>query len=335
MRKNKIFIGVLITFIILSCLSAVSAQDLSDDLSIQESSSADLSNQDLSISESAVNNNDNYQSELVEDIDNNQDYQENLQESDYAEEILKSSESNSSKSILGGDCSEQEVLGEADSCQEVLGESNSGQESLGDGMDDQNPIIIVDIDPDPSIIQVIVYTGDSYYVEGNTFADIQNAISRANHGDAIILNPGTTYIGDGSSIIVNKDLTFAVHGANAVLDARNLSRIMDVARDCQVSISNVDFINGNATGDKHSGGAIVWDGPNGILKNCNFYNNHAESHAGAILWGQNDATIENCNFINNSAPKCGNLVIFGYRDTVKNCNFYNNSCRSGGAIYIF
>ena len=335
MRKNKIFIGVLITFIILSCLSAVSAQDLSDDLSIQESSSADLSNQDLSISESAVNNNDNYQSELVEDIDNNQDYQENLQESDYAEEILKSSESNSSKSILGGDCSEQEVLGEADSCQEVLGESNSGQESLGDGMDDQNPIIIVDIDPDPSIIQVIVYTGDSYYVEGNTFADIQNAISRANHGDAIILNPGTTYIGDGSSIIVNKDLTFAVHGANAVLDARNLSRIMDVARDCQVSISNVDFINGNATGDKHSGGAIVWGGPNGILKNCNFYNNHAESHAGAILWGQNDATIENCNFINNSAPKCGNLVIFGYRDTVKNCNFYNNSCRSGGAIYIF
>ena len=73
MRKNKIFIGVLITFIILSCLSAVSAQDLSDDLSIQESSSADLSNQDLSISESTVNNDDNYQSELVEDIDNNQD----------------------------------------------------------------------------------------------------------------------------------------------------------------------------------------------------------------------------------------------------------------------
>ena len=268
------------------CLSAVSAQDLSDQ------------NSEYAADE-------NYQLEIEDDSNNfTQAYQEN----------------GADEAVLESGSNPDQILNQSDSASEVLG--------------DDGPIFNVEIEdnPGPSFSIIIVDLGETHNVEGDTFADIRNAIQHSANGDKIVLTGGKTYLGDGNPIIVNRHLTITSNGGNAILDGQNLSQILQVGRGCQVTVENMDFINGMSS---ESGGAVLWAGPNGKLRNCNFISNHAAVHGGAILWGHNDGTIENCNFINNSAGGCGGVMIWGYRNKIRNCNFTGNCAnRQGGAAYL-
>ena len=84
--------------------------------------------------------------------------------------------------------------------------------------------------------------GENRSVEGNTFEDIQTAIANSNPGDTIILNG--LYTGSGTQINVDKyNLTF-IGENNATLDAKGLSRIINIDYYGKyITLKNISFIN--------------------------------------------------------------------------------------------
>lgn len=80
---------------------------------------------------------------------------------------------------------------------------------------------------------------------------------------------------------------------------------------------------------------ICWQGNNGTIKDCNFYNNCAVN-GGAMSWTGNDGLIENCKFINNTARGAGGaLYLGGVNNIVSQCVFVNSSSQlTGEAIYV-
>ena len=166
-------------------------------------------------------------------------------------------------------------------------------------------------------------------VGGDTFADIQTAISDASSGDTIELDG--LYKGSGTAITIDKD-NLTIIGNGATLDAQGDSRILNIT-GTGIILKNIKFINGNVT---DNGGAIYWYGDNGTVDGCSFENNTAKLRAGAIYWYGVNGTIESSNFINNTATEMGGAVYWcGINGTVNDSNFSNNSAvkKGGGAIH--
>ena len=299
-KENRILIIVLIILSILSCLSVASAEVI-DDASIDETSIASVD--DIG--------------QQSEDVD-----------------VLDIGEDNSLSVVDGGSQEEEidDLSADRDKSENNLEQDYGGSNILGDG-DDFVPEVIIYVTPEPVIIQV--FTGDTYYPEGNTFQDIQDAINRAQHGDIINLG-GRTYIGNGTPISVNKQLYFwgAKDNIRATLDAQNQSRIFTVAKNLGfLSISGINFINGYCAGEDIAGAAINSGSSNIKITYCGFINNHAERYGGAIIFGGNDIEIDNCYFENNSAYLGGAIVTCGYRNKISNSVFENNAANEAGAIY--
>lgn len=157
------------------------------------------------------------------------------------------------------------------------------------------------------------------YVEGNTFEDIQNAINSASENDTLVLNG--TYFGNGSQIIVNKSLTITSDNGNCIIDANELSRCFYIAADNvvlkDISITrgfknNVEFINiydlsRNIYESVGGAAGIYWAGNNGVLINCNVYDNCV------------------------SCTACDGYAVYwkGYNGSIINSSFYSNSCHDG------
>ena len=83
------------------------------------------------------------------------------------------------------------------------------------------------------------------------------------------------------------------------------------------------------------GGAILWNGDNGILKNSNFTGSISEESGGAIYWAGQDGLIDGCNFTDNKAGSNGGAIDFleGDNKKITNTYFYKNTADySGGAI---
>lgn len=80
---------------------------------------------------------------------------------------------------------------------------------------------------------------------------------------------------------------------------------------------------------------VCWQGDNGVMKDCTFYNNCAVN-GGAMAWTGNNGAIEGCKFINNTASGAGGaLYIGGVNNTVSYCIFINSSSQlSGEAVYV-
>lgn len=163
----------------------------------------------------------------------------------------------------------------------------------------------------------------SHTVNGNTFADIQNAVNNAKSGDTINLHG--TYIGTGTHIKIDKPLT--IEGNGATLDAKGLSKIFEIT-GTNVKVNNIQFTNGKSS----CAGAIDWwhgdygenRDANGLLTNCKFTNCQAEYRGGAVYVCDNSVTIYGCEFSNNEAYAGGAVFISGNNCIIDSCNFHGN-----------
>ena len=98
-------------------------------------------------------------------------------------------------------------------------------------------------------------------VQGNTFNDIQTAVSESSDGDTLELNG--TYTGSASAISISKSIT--IEGNGATLDAGKKSSILKV-KSKSLTVKNVKFTNsiGEAIGAEDSEILII---------NCTFIKN--------------------------------------------------------------
>ena len=136
-------------------------------------------------------------------------------------------------------------------------------------------------------------------------------------------------------------------GANGILENCNFtnnsgSGIEDDPFDKEETIVNDDgsiihMIRIRPMGAKiNEGGAIVWNGTNGLVSNCIFTHNIVgyPNSGGAICWRGNDGRILNSKFYENSAW-CGAAVCWiGDNGKVLSCVMINNSFMDGGMYWF-
>ena len=168
-----------------------------------------------------------------------------------------------------------------------------------------------------------------------TFSNIIELIDNSNNGDIIYLRG--YYIGNGNPIKIKKEITI-IGDDNTILDAKGKSLIFHISAP-NVNISNLKLINGSNSW----GGAIRWQGDNGLLSSCILENNNSNNagYGGAVHWWASNGKIIQCTFKNNKANNYGGAIyINGKGLKVLESNFENNSVinsysrwQGGGAIY--
>ena len=203
------------------------------------------------------------------------------------------------------------------------------------------------------------------------FDDLSEEINSIPEGGVLVLDRDYEFInGSIKGIVISKSIT--IDGAGHTLDGKKLSRIFNVTAD-NVTIKNVNFINGNSLGSYgiiYGGGAIYWNGTNGYVENCSFMNNCIYSfeydpygeeevvvcddgtiqvitinvrpdgattgHGGAIAWIGDNGKVANSTFIHNSvgyANDGGAIFWAGANGKVINSEFYDNDAFRGTAVY--
>ncbi len=175
--------------------------------------------------------------------------------------------------------------------------------------------------------------GSSFNVNGAGFDDIARTVENASEGDTIFLD-GKTYAGNGSAIMINKNITLVGgsslgDGKYAILDARFLSNV--ITSTAPVTIKGIVFINGTSS----NGGAVQLCGDSTAVDNCTFINNHANNYGGAVMLNGFNSSISDCRFTNNSAEYGGAVYINKDSCQVLNSMFINNYADNGGALAAF
>ncbi len=169
------------------------------------------------------------------------------------------------------------------------------------------------------------------------FEDIKNTVESANDGDKIYLN-GTFEF--ESEININKSITIEGTGEGASFHQQDMHasnyRFFKISSDAsKVVFKNIKFIQATNT----NGGAILWQGNNGTIIDCEFSKNIApNSRGGAVLLEGDNCNITNCIFTNNRAGQGAAIYICGKDNSITNCKFENNyvtdlTSASGGAIF--
>ena len=111
--------------------------------------------------------------------------------------------------------------------------------------------------------------------------------------------------------------SFTINGNGYTLNALDYSRIFNITAD-DVVLNDINFVNGNSAGkygtvsyDKeiNKGGAIFWDGKNGVINNSAVRYGNAE-YGGGIYFNStaSDCMIEGCSFEDNEAIKNGGAI---------------------------
>ncbi|MBR5504010.1 MAG: Ig-like domain repeat protein [Methanobrevibacter sp.] len=171
--------------------------------------------------------------------------------------------------------------------------------------------------------------------EGETtpgsFSDLYNLINVEYSGnDTITLD--RDYKGRDGNIVIDRELT--IDGQGHTLNGSNRTRFFYIVGN-NVTLKNINFINGN----ERDGGAILWNGDNGTVSNCNFNNNYAEVTGGAIIWNGKNGNVIESNFTENYARSGGAILWSAYGNGIdgsvsNNSNFQRNyALLDGGAIY--
>lgn len=181
--------------------------------------------------------------------------------------------------------------------------------------------------------------------EIGSFKDLKDDITRTPTGGELKLerdyeyNPttDTESVGIYTSVLINKQVT--IDGQGHSLDGKNSKTIFAISSTSHITLKNIIFKNGYATGN---GGAITAGGAHNLkLINCTFINCIAPTHGGAVFMSQcNDVTITSCNFLNNGANVTiatrGGAIYWVHSKggTLNDCNFTANNAHYGGAVYI-
>jgi predicted outer membrane repeat protein len=168
----------------------------------------------------------------------------------------------------------------------------------------------------------IYTTGESSF---SSLADeIENASTVLDLSQNYVFNNATDYeLNEG--IVINKS-DFTINGNDYTIDGNNLARIFNIIGGDNITISNLNFVNGKGK----SGGAI-YTVPSITFINVTFAENSAMM-AGAVSSTQK-AVFNNVTFINNTAMFGGAIYSEeGYLEII-NCQFNNNTATWGGSIY--
>ena len=202
-------------------------------------------------------------------------------------------------------------------------------------IDCSNENLILDEKDDSTFIDSTEKTKLS---DSNTysFTKLNEAI---NSGNTVINLTDNYKYSDGDEaflygIVINNSIT--INGNGITIDGSNTARIFNITAD-NVIINNIIFTNGKACvgnpDEDACGGAILWNGANGILNNSTFNNNTAED-GGAVDWYGYNGTISNSTFNNNTSNNEGGAIKWqGTSGAVNNSTFNNNTAVNGGAIH--
>ena len=171
---------------------------------------------------------------------------------------------------------------------------------------------------------------DNHAIQGDnvwwywTVNDFLNKYNQINDDDYVLIKNG---VGTPSRTIVlnKKGVTISSEG-NVIFDAKGGNLHFEVTGD-NVLIEKITFRNFNFT---TNGGAILWNGNNGTLKNCNFINNTARAGAG-VCWNGTNGVLIDSTFNSNMANINAAVYWSGYNGILTNCNFTNNTAGYGGA----
>ena len=170
----------------------------------------------------------------------------------------------------------------------------------------------------------------------NSGEDIQAEIDSANEGDTIVLN-GTFELSD--AVKINKTINIIGHGDGATVKYPTafISKpgffVIDKTAS-NVVLSNIKFVSGDTSGN---GGAILWQGSDGLISDCSFDNCNAKGGVGgAIFLEANNCNVTNCKFNKNEAGEEGGAIMLnGNNCLIDNCTFNENRASElGGAISI-
>ena len=216
------------------------------------------------------------------------------------------------------------------------------------------------------------YTSEQDVVQSNvsSFDDLSAKINETPENGILVLDCDYEYRnGSNKGIMISKSIT--IDGAGHTLDGKKASRMFNVTAD-NVTLKNINFVNGNAYGRYFSnsagGGAIYWNGANGAVENCNFTNNFGSgieddpfdkeevwidengiefhtyrirpmgakvNEGGAIVWNATNGTVFRCIFKNNGVgyPNYGGAICWrGSLGKVLESEFYENDAWAGAAI---
>lgn len=159
------------------------------------------------------------------------------------------------------------------------------------------------------------------YVNGNddnigtalskAFKTISHALSVVEDNGIININ-GVNYLDNitVNGLNIDKNISIIGLGNGATIDANNTSRIFNIGA-FTVNLSNLIFINGNASGTNDKRGGALWVNYAVLnINNCKFINNTAgmKSYGAAINLKSSNTTINNSEFDGNTAGYCGGAI---------------------------
>ena len=256
--------------------------------------------------------------------------------------------------VSAADDTASDVIGADDNDGFILDESISDDVSTGN--DELNLV-----ESDKTVLEdteeeTILKDGSN----AGTFTDLNKLINEDYAGNTTIyLSKNYTYDSATASdenymsgIKISRGLT--IEGNGITIDGSHKARIFNIRfKVNQVTIKNINFINGNATVTQDSSvdeaGAIYSAGWNvALAEGCNFTNNTAKNGGGALFnvnaynctFTQNTANsggamesgdANNCTFTENTATSSGGAMDYG---TANNCTFTKNIADAGGAIHL-
>ena len=124
-----------------------------------------------------------------------------------------------------------------------------------------------------------------------------------------------------------------VGSQNTIIDAQFNGFIFTVTQDNTV-FENITFINGKSSNE---GGAIIWQGKNGLINNCIFRGNSLSRDDGGALFftgAADNCVVNNTRFERNSAMDTGAVYWKGPSGSLINCTFIENTATEAyAAVY--
>ncbi|MCF0227104.1 MAG: hypothetical protein HUK28_07365, partial [Methanobrevibacter sp.] len=129
-----------------------------------------------------------------------------------------------------------------------------------------------------------------------TFMELSNQISSAYGQGTLELTKdyknSDNYSADGIKIINN----LIIDGKEHIIDANNVGRIFNISNGANVTLKNINFINGFDTSSL--GGGAIYNEGNLIVDNCHFENLTTNSNGGAIYTNGSSVGVVDSKFIN-------------------------------------
>ncbi|MCE7698088.1 MAG: hypothetical protein K8E24_004365, partial [Methanobacterium paludis] len=123
----------------------------------------------------------------------------------------------------------------------------------------------------------------------------------------------STYIGTGTQITINKNLT--ISGAKSsssneksTLNANNLSRIFSIAPNVKVTLIDLIMTNGYSPNSGYGGGGAILNQGDLTITSSDLFNNKVVTKGGAISNSLGNLPILNSTLSNNAAPLDGGAI---------------------------